>query len=178
MMRPAAAVLLAVVGALPLAVLPSRPITWLVAAALVVGGAGVVVLSVPLVTVGASLALIAYTLALVIVGPAVDPVAAIAFGVTLVLLLALVHFAGRVDGAAISPAVITAQIRHWLVIVAAGVVAAVVLLVAGAALGATLLGAALPVVVVVAALGAVLTMVGVITLVSPGARSQSRSTGS
>lgn len=167
MMRPAAAVLVAVVVAFPLAVLPARPITWLAVGALVVGGAGVVVLSVPLVTVGASLALIAYTLALVITGPAVDPVAAIALGATLVLLLTLVHFAGRVHGAAIGSSVIASQIRQWLMIVAVGVVVAVGLALGGVALGVTLQGAALPVVVVVAALGAVLSVAGVIALVTP-----------
>lgn len=166
MMRLAAAILVAVLVALPLTVLASAPVTWLVVPALVVGGAGVVALSVPLVTAGASLALIAYALALVIVRAPFDPVAAIAFGATLVLLLALVHFAGRVHGAAIGPSVITSQIRHWLVIVAAGVVAAVVLTAAAAALGFTLRGAALPVVVVVAALGALVTVAGVIALVT------------
>lgn len=166
MMRLAAAVLIAAVVAFPLAVLPSPPVTWLAVSALVVGGAGVVALSVPLVTAGASLAMIAYTLALVIARPPFDPVAAIAFGATLVLLLALAHFAGRVHGAAIGPSVIAAQIRHWLVIVAAGVMAAVMLTAAAAAFGLTLLGAALPVVVVVAALGVLMTVAGVVALVT------------
>ena len=51
--------------------------------------------SVPLVTAG-PLALIAYALALLVAGPAADPLIAVALGATLVLLLALVHFAGRV----------------------------------------------------------------------------------
>jgi len=166
MMRLAAAILVAVLAALPLTVLPSPPVTWLAVSALVVGGAGVVALSVPLVTAGASLALIAYALALVIVRAPFDPVAAIAFGATLVLLLALVHFAGRAHGAAIGPSVIASQIRHWLMVVAVGVVAAVVLTMGGAALAVTLQGAAFPVVVVVAALGAVVTVAGVIALVT------------
>ena len=102
--------------------------------ALGVGGTGVLALSVPMVTAGASLALIAYALALVIARPPVDLVAAIAFGAALVLLLALVHFAARVRGAALGPEVIATQVRHWLMIVAVGVVAAIGLTAAAAAL--------------------------------------------
>jgi predicted Co/Zn/Cd cation transporter (cation efflux family) len=165
MLRLAAGVLLAILVAVPLAVLPAAPVTWLAVPALGVGGAGVMVLSVPMVTAGASLALIAYAAALVIAGPAVDPVVAIALGAALVLLLALVHFAGRVHGAALGPAVIAAQVRHWLMIVALGVAAAVGLTVGGMVLGPTLGGASLPVVVVAAALGALMTTAGVIALV-------------
>jgi len=166
MLRLAAGVLLAVLVAIPLAVLPAAPVTWLAVPALGVGGAGVLVLSVPMVTTGASLALIAYASALVIAGPAVDPVAAIAVGATLVLLLALVHFAGRVQRAALGPAVIAAQVRRWLMIVALGVAAAAGLTMCGVVLGPTLGGASLPVVVVAAALGALMTTAGVITLVT------------
>jgi predicted Co/Zn/Cd cation transporter (cation efflux family) len=166
MLRLAAGVVLAVLVAIPLAVLPAAPVTWLAMPALGVGGAGVLVLSVPIVTTGASLALIAYASALVIAGPAVDPVAAIAVGAALVLLLALVHFAGRVQGAALGPAVLASQVRHWLMIVALGAAAAGGLTAGGVVLGSTLRGAALPVVVVAAALGALMTTAGVIALVT------------
>ena len=166
MMRLAAAIPIAVLVALPLAVLPSPPVTWLAVSTLVVGGAGLVALSVPLVTAGASLALIAYTLALVIARSAVDPVSAIALGATLVLLLALVHFAARVRGAAIGRAVLATQIRHWLAVVAVGVLAATGLTAAAAALGGALNGASLPVVVVTAALGALVTVAGAFALVT------------
>ncbi len=166
MLRLAAGVLVAVLVAIPLAVRPAAPVTWLAILALGVGGAGVIVLSVPIVTTGASLALIAYAVALVIAGPAVDPVAAIAVGATLVLLLALVHFAGRAHGAALGPAVVAAQVRHWLVIVGLGAAAAAALTAGGVVLGPTLRGTSLPVVVVAAALGAVMTTAGVIALVT------------
>jgi hypothetical protein len=166
MMRLAAAVLVAVLVALPLAVLPSPPVTWLAGSGFVVGGVGAVALSVPLATAGASLALIAYALALVIVRPPLDPFAATAFGATLVLLLSLVHFAGRVQGAAIGPSVIASQIRRWLGIVLVGVVAAVGLTAAAAALGPMLQGAALPLVVAAAALGALVTVAGALALVT------------
>jgi len=102
----------------------------------------------------------------VIARAAVDPVAGIALGATLVLLLALVHFAGRVHGAAVGGPVVAAQVRQWLVIVAAGVVAGLVLSAAAAALGGALRDAALPVVAVAAALGALLAVAGVIALVT------------
>jgi hypothetical protein len=166
MMRLAAGVLVAILVAFPLAVLPAPPVTWVAVVALVVGGAGVVALSLPMATAGASLALVAYGLALVIVGAPADPVAAIAFGATLVFLLTLVHFAGCVQGAAIAPSIITGQIVRWLGIVAIGVVTAVVLTAAAVALGPTLQPAALPVVIVVAALGALLTVAGVVRLLT------------
>jgi hypothetical protein len=166
MMRLAAVVLVAMLVAIPLAVLPAAPVTWLAIPALGVGGAGAILLVIPIVTMGASLALIAYAVALVTAGAAIDPVAAIAFGSTLVLLLALVHFAARVRGAAIEGAVIAVQLRHWLMIAALGVVAAVALTVGGAMLGAALGGASLPVLVVAAALGALMTSAGVIALVT------------
>jgi hypothetical protein len=165
MTRLAAAALLAVLVAFPVAVLPAAPVTWLAIVALAAGGAGVVALMVTLVTIGAALALIAYAVALVLARPAADPVAAAGFGATLVLLLALVHFAARVHGALVGPAVVAAQIRRWLLIVAAGVVAALALTAGGAVLGPVLLGATLPVVVVAATLGALMTVAGVVALV-------------
>jgi hypothetical protein len=165
-MRLVAVLLVAVLVAIPLAVLPAAPVTWLATLAFGVGSAGVIVRVTPIVTAGASLALIAYAVALVTAGAAADPVTAVAFGSTLVLLLALVHFAARVHDAAVGPGVITVQLRQWLAIVALGIVAAVGLTAGGAVLGATLRGASLPVVVVAAALGALMTTAGVIALVT------------
>lgn len=164
MMRLAAAALVAVLVAFPLAARPAAPITWLTVVALAVGGVGVSGLSVTLVTIGGALALIAYALALVLAQPAVDPVAATAFGATLVLLLALVHFAAHVRGAALGRAVVAGQIRHWLAVVGASVVTAAGLTAVGALLAPALQGATLPMVVAIAALGALLTAAGVIAL--------------
>ena len=173
MIRLAAMVLLAVLAALPLAVRPSTPpVTWLATAALVVGGVGVIAWSVPLVTAAASLVVIAYALALVIAGPAADSLTAIALGATLVLLLALVHLGGRIRGAFLGPSVIAAQARRWLAVVGGGVVVAVVLTAAAAPLGVALRGATLPVVVIAGALGAVLTVAGVIVLVAREGRQE------
>ena len=174
MMRLAALALLAVVVAFPVSVMPAAPVTWLAILAVAVGGLGVIVLVVSLVTAAGALTLIAYALALVLARPAVDPVAATGFGATLVLLLALVHFAARVHGAALGPAVVAVQIRQWLAVVAAGVIAAAGLTTGAALLGPGLVGTTLPVAVVVAMLGALLVVAAVIALTtreSPPARS-------
>jgi hypothetical protein len=131
-----------------------------------VGGVGVIAWSVPLVTAAGSLVVIAYALALVVAGPAAEPLAAIALGAALVLVLALVHFGARVRGAVVGASVTAAQARQWLAVVGLGIVAAVVLTAAAAPLGVALRGATLPVVVIAAALGAVLTVGGVIALVA------------
>lgn len=178
MIRLAAALLLAALVGVPLAVLPSPPVTWFAIAALVMGVAGVVTLSVPLVTAGASVALIGYAIALAIVRPAVDPVAAIALGVALVLLPSLVHLAHHVRGAVVGPGVLSSQLRQWLAIVAAGIVAAVVLTAVAPALGSALQSAAFPVVVGAAVLGALMVVAGLIALVTtrkdPSARMAAR----
>jgi hypothetical protein len=166
MLRLAALVLVAGLVAFPLTIVPAPPVTWLAVATVLVAGIGVLTLSVRLVTVGGALALIAYALAILMTRPATDAVAAIAFGATLVLLLALTHFAGRIDGAAVGAGVVAGQLRQWLAVTATGVVVALVLATAGAALGPALAGATLPMVVIVAALGAGLTLAGVIALVT------------
>ncbi len=167
MMRLAALVLLAVLAALPLGVQPATPpVTWLAMAALLVGGVGVIAWSVPLVTAAGSLVVIAYALALVIAAPAPELLPPIALGATLVLLLALVHFGGRVRGALIGPGVIAAQARQWLAVVGLGVAATVGLAALAAPIGVALRSATLPLVVIAGALGAVLTVAGVIALVA------------
>ena len=166
MTRVAAAIVFTCLVAFPLGVLFAPPVTWLAAAALVVGGTGVIVLSMPLVTAGASLALIAYTLALVVAQAPVDLLAAVLLGTTLLLTLALVHFASRVQGAVVAVPVVVSQLRQWLIVAAVGVVAAVVFSAGGAAVAGALRGAAIPVVVLAAALGALLTVAGVISLLT------------
>jgi hypothetical protein len=77
-----------------------------------------------------------------------------------------VHFAGLVDGSLIGRGVIAGQLRRWLGIVALGVLAAGGLAAGGAVLGPILVGVTLPIVVVAAALGSLLTVAGVIALVT------------
>jgi hypothetical protein len=171
MMRLAALALLLGLAALPLSVRPAPPpVAWLAWAALAVGGIGVLVWSVPLVTASGVLALIAYALALVIVGPAADPLVAAALGAALVLLLALVHFAGRVRGTALGPGVVAEQARRGLAVAGLGVAAAMGLLAAAVPLGAILRSATFPVVVGVATLGGLMTVASVIVLITGAGR--------
>jgi hypothetical protein len=166
MLRPAALVLLVILGAIPVAVLPEAPVTWVAVVAMIVGGAGVMVLAVRIVTAGASLGVIAYALALALARPPLDPAAAMAFGATLVLLLALVHFAARVRGAVVAPAVGRAQVRQWLVTVALGLGAAMVVTLGAAALRPSVGGVTLPVIVVGTALGTLLAAAAIVALLA------------
>jgi hypothetical protein len=168
MLRLAAGILLVVLVAFPVAVLPAAPVTWLAVVALAVAGAGIAMLSVPIVTAGAALALITYALALIIAQPPVDPVAATGVGVDAVVLLALVQFAGHAQGALLGPAVLAGRIRQMLVVAGLGVAVTGALLTAATLLGLVLRGATLPVVVAAAALGALLAMAGLVALVTAG----------
>lgn len=165
MLRLGAALLLIVLVAIPLAVLPAAPVTWLIAGALGVGGAGVAGLSVGLVVTGGTLALIAYALALVLARPGVDVLAALLVGAALTLLPVLVHFAERTRGAHLGAGVVTGQLRQWLGGVMAGGVAALVLGAGAVALGTGLAGATLPVIVIAGVVGAALAVAGVVALV-------------
>jgi hypothetical protein len=168
MLRLAAAVLLVVLVAFPVAVLPAPPVTWLAVVALAVAGSGIAMLSVPVVTAGAALALITYALALMIAQPPVDPVAAIGVGADAVVLLALVQFAGHAQGALLGPAVLAGRIRQWLGAVGLGVAVTGALVTVATVLGLVLRGATLPVVVATAALGALLAMAGLVALMTAG----------
>jgi hypothetical protein len=176
MMRLAIAALIALAVVTPLMILPAAPVTWLTVAAAATGGVGVLALSVSLVTASASLTLIGYALALSWARPAADPAVSAILGGALVLVLALTHFARRSEGALLGPGVLGGLIRHWLAIVGLGIAAAAVLTLGALVLAPLVVGASLPLVVVAAALGAALTMAGVIALVTTprGADSASR----
>jgi hypothetical protein len=167
MRRLAALALLAVVAGLPLSVRPlAPPAGWLVALAIGLGGVGVVAWSPPCATAAGVLALIAYALALVIAGAPADPVTALALGAALVLLLALVHWAGPARGAMLGPGVGAALAGQWLAVVGLGVAAALALATGAPLLGAALRSGALPVVVGAGALGVLLTVAGLAVLVA------------
>jgi hypothetical protein len=162
MLRLAALLLVAVLALVPMTVLPSAPVSWLAGLVLVVGGVGALTRSTPVVTAGASLAVVAYAVALVLERPAVDPVAAIAFGVTIVLLLALAHFAERVHGAVVPAAVIAAEVWRWLGVAALGAAAAAGLTLGAVLLAPALAGARVPLLTAATALGAALAVAGLV----------------
>jgi hypothetical protein len=181
--RLAALALAAVLAGIPAAVLPAAPVTPLAAAAVAVVAVGVLLLSRPVVVGGAALALIAYAVALALARPPADPLAAVAFGGTLVLLLVLVDFARRVRGAHVDAPVVAAQVRQWLGVVGQGAAAALGLTALAGLLGRVLAGATLPVVVVTAAVGAALAGLGVVVLAlqpwhrDPGGTAVARTAG-
>jgi hypothetical protein len=131
MIRYAAAIPTAVLVGVPLWTAPTLPVILIAAVAGLFCAVGL--LSLPLVTVGGSLALIDYALAAWLSGQGVDVIGAAGFGLALVFLLDLTEFARRFRGAEIAAAVQRTQIAFWLGR-AAGAVAAVALL--------TLVGAA------------------------------------
>ena len=165
-MRLVAAVLVLVVAGVPLVAYAAAPVTWLSLGALIVGATGVALLSVPLVTAGATLALVAEAAALLIARTSVDLVAAIALGVALTLLLAVVHFAARVDGAWLGASLAAAQAREWLIVSGLGVIVAGALAAVAGMLAGVFRGIALPTVIAAAALGAALTVAGLAALLA------------
>lgn len=73
-----------------------------------------------LVTAGASLTLVQYTLTLVITDAPASVLGAVGFGVTLALVVDVSEFCRRFHGATVSPSAWRGQARHWLVSVAVG----------------------------------------------------------
>ena len=86
MIRLAIAVLVALVVGTPLAILPAAPVSWLAIAAAVLGGGGVLALSVSLVTASASLSLIGYALAVWWARTAAEPIVSVILGGALYLM--------------------------------------------------------------------------------------------
>jgi hypothetical protein len=84
----------------------------------------------PLVTAGASLTLIQYTVSLI--GTRSSLASAIVLGVALALVLDVSEFTGRFHGAAPSPPVLVHQGRHWIGSAALGALAASALAAGGA----------------------------------------------
>jgi hypothetical protein len=169
-LRLVAVVLVAGLAGLPLAILPSPLLAWPAVGGFLAGAAGVAVLSVPLVTASGAIALLAYAAALVVTGAAVDVVVATGVGTALLLLLEVVHLAGRIDGAAVGRDVVAMQVRHWLAALALGAVASLVLVTGGTALALAVAGTSLPVVVAASGLGALLAVAGVLVRMTTAER--------
>lgn len=178
LMRLVALLVVAALAGLPLAVLPSPVFAWLAVPGVAVGTAGVIVLSVPLVTVSASLAMIEYTLAVVVAGAPVDVVTATGFGAALFVLLEVVHLAGRMHGAAVGRTVIATQARHWLLIIVIAGTAAIALSVGASALRLVVAGTSLPFAVIASAAGALLAAAGVLARVTAAERGDEPPTSS
>jgi hypothetical protein len=179
MIRHVAAVLVLILVGFPLVVLPSRlvAVVALVAAALCAGG--IAALSVPVLTAGATVAVIEYALALSLVGSHTDLAIAIVFGVALFLLLAMVDFMSRLRGAAAGADVLASMIRYWIAVAAVGAGVTIALAIGGTALAREATRVSYPVAVLGGALGALVAALGVIRLVTaprgPAARDRAES---
>ncbi len=164
MMWHVAAVFVLILVGLPLVVLPSWIVAVLafVAAGLCAGG--IAALSVPVLTAGASLAVIEYALALSISDGPPDFVTAMVLAVALFLLLELVSFMGRLHGAAVAAPVMRSMIRYWLAIAGAGAGVVIVLTAAAAAVRLAVPVPSYPAAAAAGALGAFVAAVGVLKL--------------
>jgi len=157
MMRQAAIIPIAVLVGLPVWVAPSLPVILIGAVASLFCAAGVLRLWLPSVTVGGSLAVINYALALSLSVGAVDIVGAAIFGLALVFLLDLSEFARRFRSVEIAAAVHRTQVVFWFGRAAVAIVAVALL-----SLGAAVLAYVIPVLgrPVIAGLGAAIAFAG------------------
>lgn len=114
MIRGLAGALAAILVGLPLLTVPSWPtFAGAVAAVAILAGA-ILARSVPVLSLGVLVALAGYTLALGVTSSPPDALTATVLGVTIALLVQVVDFARRVHGVTLSPGVVRAQIRYWL----------------------------------------------------------------
>ncbi len=163
-MRPLAAVLALVLVALPLLVHASELVAEVTAVAALLCAAGILTLSIPVLTAGSALALIGYAVAVRLsAGPPNLPTA-LAFGIALVLLLEVVDFTGRFRGAVVAPSVFVAQARFWLKLSGAAAAAGIVLAAGAMAVAWVAPLSAHPAGPMVGALGALAAVVGTLGL--------------
>jgi hypothetical protein len=173
MSRLVAAPLVMLLVGLPLTVLPAAYLAALAALAGLVCGAGIVAFSVPVLTAGATLAIVEYALALSISKAPFGLPTAIGFGAALFLLIEVGDLAGRLRGAAVDGAVLRAVVRYWLAIVGIGAVLVAALAAVAAAAGRAAVLPESPLTGALVALGALLAAVGVSRLVAGGPRGES-----
>jgi hypothetical protein len=159
MIRALAGLLVIVLVGIPLLTAPSTLVGGLGLAAVVLCAGGILRLSIPLLTAGASLSLIEYAVALWVSAGSPDFVGAIGIGVTLALLVQIVGFAARFEGAVVDVRALWAQARSWAGTGAASA-AAVFLLAVGA--GSIALRLPLPAYPAAAGLGALAVFLGAV----------------
>lgn len=159
MIRALAGILALVLVGFPLLIAPSELTgsVGVIAGILCAGGIGA--LSIPLLTAGAALSLVGYALALWSTAGSPDPLAAVAVGVVLSLLLQVVGFAARFRGVAMDSHVVPGQVRYW---VGGAVGAALVGILLAISAGGIALRLPLPAYPVAVALGALIAFLGVV----------------
>lgn len=141
----------------PLGIVPAIPMGLLSLLAGIFCAAGIVGGIVSLAAIGAGIAMLGYALALWTASESLDLVGALAFGVALSLLVQMVGFEARFRGALVERQVVLGHVRSWAETGAAAVILGVVLAVAGSG---GLIGLPPPAYPAAAALGALLTFLG------------------
>ena len=157
-----AGVLTLVFVGIPLLTAPSTAILALGAIAGLVCGGAIVRLSVPLLTVGVSIGLVEYALAVVIAGGSPDFGGASVLAVALALLVHVVGFGSRFRGVTVEPRALRDQVRVWIGAAAASVAALIVLAIGAGSFRFRLPTPAYP---ALAALGVLAAFVGVVQTV-------------
>ena len=120
MMRALTLVPITVMAGVPVLLRPSSAVAGIGAAAALLCMAGVFLRWRPLVTAGASVAVMLY--ALTLVGTRSSLWSAIVLGVSLALVLDVFEFARRFHGAVVTRPALYRQARHWIATTALGVV--------------------------------------------------------
>ncbi len=167
MTRALATALVALLAGLPLLVHPSWPLAAVALAAATASAAGIVTSAMALVTAGAALALIEYTIAVWLAAGPPNVLGAGVFGLALVLLLEVADFTRRVRGVLLGPRVLPEHAQHWL---ATGVAALAVTILLGAAASALTIPLPRPTYPALVAVGALLVFVGAAVALRAGMR--------
>ena len=127
MMRALPLIPIVVLVALPVLVLPTPGIGLIGALAGLLCAAGALGRVRPLVTLGGSLALIQYALALWVAAAPPDVLGGVVLGVALALVLDSADFLRRFQGATLAAPAVRRQVRHWIVSASLGALAAAAL---------------------------------------------------
>ena len=166
MIRAAAGLLALFAIGYPLGVMPGVSAALLGVVAGTLCAAGILGRIRALVALGAGVAMVEYALALLLASGPQDPVGALGFGVALSLLLQTVDFEVRFRGAVVERQAVQAHVREWLETGAVAVVLGLLLTGLG---GGGMIRLPVPVYPVVAALGALLALLGVVGCALQGA---------
>ena len=159
-MRALALVPIVLLAGLPVMMRPSAAFAGISAAAAILCAAGVFMRWRPLVTAGASLTVLLYTLTLV--GARSSLASAIVLGVSLVLVLDVSEFVRRFHGAVVTMSALRRQARHWVASATLGVLTTTALAAVAALVRVSGPPALYPVLAAVGALAAIAGIAGAV----------------
>ena len=159
MMRAVAGLCALLAVGVPLVASPTQFVATVAAAIALLCAVGVLLPSASIVTAGASLALVEYTLVIWRSGRPPSFFAAIGFGVLLLLLVQITDFAARFGEASSASPVVRSQVRYWCRLGGAGAVIAMLVLVLATTLAVLV---RLPLAPLVAGAAALVAFAGVV----------------